>query len=151
VGKNRSWVLALSSWPLRSRSKGSSVSKRSLRRKPHPKQQPQRRPRTAKSQEPKANGRTQVLCFQDFACKSHGLKILSTNFFASPMESRFYGYPGGGVRSYQPPAVSYLVRLAIDGIWLAAGSWRLTTKNRSLAPKDGARDDKEQERAQRIY
>ncbi len=36
------------------------------------------------------------VCFQDFACKSHGLKILPGKFFADPMESRFYGVPGGG-------------------------------------------------------
>ncbi len=46
----------------------------------------------------------QLPSFQDFACKSHRLKILPTNFFASPMESRFYGVPPG--RGYQVSGVS---------------------------------------------
>ena len=55
-------------------------------------------PPPASGQKPRAKG--QLPSFQDFAYKSHGLKILRTNFFAAPMESRFYGFPYRGAVSH---------------------------------------------------
>ncbi len=91
----------------------------------------------------------QLPSFQDFARNSYGLKILPTNFFAVPMESRFYGVPGGrGSASCQGSVAplpdrgairlscplygtsllasgSKLVARCLSGWQLAAGSWQL--------------------------
>ncbi len=57
---------------------------------------PRQQPRAVFSGQ-ELTAKSQVPPFQYFARNSHGLKILPTNFFAAPMESRFYEHPGEGV------------------------------------------------------
>lgn len=99
MGKSGHWHLAFSSWLVPSRSNSSSLPKDPSASK-HTQEQSHEPP--SSGQKPRANG--QLPCFQDFACKSHGLKILPGKFFTGSMESGFYGVPGGVPK---PPAVSH--------------------------------------------
>ena len=91
-------------------------------------QLPSQNPKT-KSQKPTA----QLPSFQYFACKSHGLKILPGKFFAGPMESRFYGMPGGGgYRASQPFSCPLFARFR---------SRTAKSEKRTAASRDFARDD----------
>ena len=73
----------------------------------------------AKSEEPKAKSRTQVPCFQDFACKSHGLKIFKESFLPAQWNQDFTGYRGGG--GYANPYSLFAVR---SGLWPRANAER---------------------------
>lgn len=53
-------------------------------------------PPSAKCQ--KSCATAQLLCFQNFTCNSHALNILQSSSETEVLFSRFYGYPGEGVR-----------------------------------------------------